>query len=60
MEEQNYRLQITVRRQGKPVFTSREFRTENYDNTRQLTQAMEEFYKEEIEYDLKQIEDGGE
>lgn len=36
MEEQDYRIHITVRRRGEPVFTSNEIKTEQFNDMEQL------------------------
>lgn len=46
-----YRVHITIRRQGQPVHMSREFRTENVGSFEELSESMEQFVVDEIEID---------
>ncbi len=59
MENQEYRYQLTIRKQSKPVHTSREFRTESYDNLTGLLNGIQTFNEDQLDYDLQQLEDGG-
>jgi hypothetical protein len=60
MKNQEYRIHVTLRHQGKPVHTSLELKTEQYDTLDDLTEAIQDFIEGEMDYDLQQIEDGGE
>jgi len=52
----DYRIQITVRRAGEPVFTSVELKTEYFDELADLNQEAAEFITETI-YDDKEYQE---
>lgn len=54
--EQDYRVQVTIRRRGKPVFTSQEYKTENHDDLHDLLASLAEFVTLEIEDDIQASE----
>lgn len=44
----NYRIQVTIRRQSEPVFTSQEYKTENHDDLHDLLASLAEFVTVEV------------
>lgn len=49
----DYRIQVTIRRRGEPVFTSEELKTENHDDLLDLMAAATEFVVINIEDDME-------
>lgn len=45
---EQYRIHVTIRRKGQPVFTSHEFKTEEYDSLADLNAYVAEFVTIEV------------
>lgn len=49
--ENDYRIHITIRRRGQPVFISTELKTENFNSFDELSEHIDRFITEEMELD---------
>ena len=59
VETQDYRINITVRRRGEPVFTSNELKSEKFNDLEQLLLEMASWMQNTIEEDIDYLEERG-
>lgn len=56
----DYRIHVTIRRKGQPVFTSQEFKTEAFDSLSDLLATAAEFATQNVYDDMEGRDDDDE